>query len=398
VSTSLDRVVRKKRVRSLLDAARSVASGYFEFHPGGLPIAMAPPRIIGPGRCEEVRGTSRIVFAAALDDALLRPQSSFIELQDDVLLDYQGRELEAIPLEFEYDPAIIASDGREATVFDEPDAPFLDTPEALSLLGCTAPAFGHWIVEYLLQWATASERIELRNLPVLIDDNLPATHRQALEYFLEGRAPVLVAPAVGAFRLRRAWKVSNWIYVAMRPVNEEALDPRFQVSPAHEIAARFARLAERIDRDLGDWHGPQRVFLARHASRHRKLVNAERIEAAARERGFEVIYPEDLDFRDQVRLVRGATHIMGPEGSALFLAFFARPGTKLCCLDHPFVEKHGTASTIFAALGVELVLLTGRCVRKDERYARFSDYEVAEPDLRTMWDEWGMLDLHGALR
>lgn len=49
-----------------------------------------------------------------------------------------------------------------------------------------------------------------------------------------------------------------------------------------------------------------------------------------------VVYPEDMPFIEQVRLLRNAQYVVGPEGSAMFLLFFARPGTKLCILNHTY--------------------------------------------------------------
>jgi len=383
--------VRAKPIRSLMDAARKAGSGYLEVYRGGLPILMQPPRIIGPGKCFEVAGTSRTVFAAAFENPRLRPKSNFLELKHELLLDYQGPEFDAIPLDLEYDAAVLGRRGTKVLVSnDYRDAPLLTEPEVLSLVGFTAQAFGHWMLEYLLQWVTASELPELRGLPVLIDDGMPASHRQALEYFSNGRADVIVAPSQGTFRVAKLWKVSNWIYVPLRPLSEDALDPRFMVSPAAKIAERYNRLGRRVEEDLEYWGGPKRIFLSRRKHLHRKLMNIGRVEELASARGFHIVYPEDLPFADQARLVRGATHILGPEGSALFLAFLARPGTRVCCLDHPFVEKVSSVTTIFSELRLDFTLLTGRCVRKDETFARFSDYEIAEADLLGLLSEWGI--------
>ncbi|MBV9124467.1 MAG: glycosyltransferase family 61 protein, partial [Planctomycetes bacterium] len=122
--------------------------------------------------------------------------------------------------------------------------------------------------------------------------------------------------------------------------------------------------------------------------RHRKLINIEEIEEIARDRGFHICYPEDLPFRKQLQIVRGATHVMAPEGSAIFLAFFARRGTKLLCLDHPFVEKSAFVEALFRELQIETVLVTGNCVREDSLFSRFSDYVIDPSDVRRVLAEW----------
>ena len=94
-------------------------------------------------------------------------------------------------------------------------------------------------------------------------------------------------------------------------------------------------MVRRVDLVLGDARGPSRVFLARRSFRHRKLVNHEEIEAIAEQYGFAICYPEDLDFAEQARLLRGARFVLAPEGSALLLTYFLGGGGKLCLLNHP---------------------------------------------------------------
>lgn len=370
-----------------MQAAHDAASEYTEFYRGGRQLTMAAPRIIGPGHCDEVTGTGRTVFLASFEDARVQAASSAFELRGELLFDYQGHEIDRIAVESHADE-FVSDAGHVFALRPERNVPTLEIPEALSLVGSTARRFGHWIIEYLLRWATAGERSELKNVPVLIDERLPPSHRQALEYFSEGRAQIVVVPAEVTVQVGKLWTVANWIYVPIYWKNEQAIDVRFLVWPTIEVAERYRRLARRIDRELDEAAGPKRIFLARRETLHRKLMNIDSIQDIARAYGFQVCYPEDLDFREQVQLVRRSTHIMAPEGSALFLAVFARPGTRVCGFDHPFVEKAGFMATLFKELGIDAVLVTGECVRKDELFSRFSDYVIDEANLQIVLDDW----------
>jgi hypothetical protein len=97
-------------------------------------------------------------------------------------------------------------------------------------------------------------------------------------------------------------------------------------------------MRRRVDLVLGPAHGPSRVFLARKPFRHRKLVNRAEIEALAEARGFAIVYPEDLDFAEQARLLRNARFVAGPEGSAFFLCLFVNEEAKVCILNHENTE------------------------------------------------------------
>lgn len=111
-------------------------------------------------------------------------------------------------------------------------------------------------------------------------------------------------------------------------------------------------------------------------------MNADRIQSVAVELGFSLHDPGEHEFGDQLRLVKEASAIAGPDGSAILLALFARPGRKITILNHPFLEGVSTLAFIFEELGHDVLVVQGRCVRRDEDYLLFSDYEISEPDFR----------------
>lgn len=84
--------------------------------------------------------------------------------------------------------------------------------------------------------------------------------------------------------------------------------------------------AGRIYLSRSRWHAEESLH-GRHqrgeAERDRRL---DELFAAA---GFEVVHPELLPIAEQIALVRGADIVAGPSGSALHLAAFADPGTRV---------------------------------------------------------------------
>jgi hypothetical protein len=118
-------------------------------------------------------------------------------------------------------------------------------------------------------------------------------------------------------------------------------------------------------------------------------VNVAAIEAAARERGFSIVYPEDLDFAEQVRLVRQARFITGPDGSAIyFLSWFAQPGTKLCSLTHDHTIGLPVLTGLLSAVGIDVTILTGPRVQIDPEYPDFADYTIDEAGFCEFLDQW----------
>ena len=63
------------------------------------------------------------------------------------------------------------------------------------------------------------------------------------------------------------------------------------------------------------------------------MANEPEIEAAARRAGLQVLHPQRLGLPLQIALMAEAQAIAGTDGSALHLAAFARPGTRLLSFD-----------------------------------------------------------------
>ena len=76
-------------------------------------------------------------------------------------------------------------------------------------------------------------------------------------------------------------------------------------------------------------HRVQRVPAAARAAGAHLAERDRDLDAAFAAAGFEVIAPETLPVDDQVRLARAADVLAGQAGTALHLAAFARPGTRV---------------------------------------------------------------------
>lgn len=117
--------------------------------------------------------------------------------------------------------------------------------------------------------------------------------------------------------------------VAAAPVRVgSAADPR--------LLDVFDRIAQRVEtaRSVGDASLSRRVYLSRsRLDDRRRATNEHAIEDMMVGRGFTVVHPQETDLEWQVALARHADVLAGCDGSALHLAAFARPGTRLLALD-----------------------------------------------------------------
>jgi hypothetical protein len=105
-------------------------------------------------------------------------------------------------------------------------------------------------------------------------------------------------------------------------------------------------------------------------------MNRSEVERTFVQMGFEVLDLEELTFVDQLRLVRSAEVIVGPDGSSLLLGLLARPGTGIGYLMNPYLEDEGSLASTHKALGHRMLALLGRVANKNPCYRKFSDYVI----------------------
>jgi capsular polysaccharide biosynthesis protein len=79
----------------------------------------------------------------------------------------------------------------------------------------------------------------------------------------------------------------------------------------------------------------ERIFISRSPRwQHRVCRNTAEVEQYFAERGFTIVYPEELDIRQQVTLFRGATTVAGFGGSGLFNVMHSQSLRNFIVLSH----------------------------------------------------------------
>src|SRR5205085_11989551 len=111
----------------------------------------------------------------------------------------------------------------------------------------------------------------------------------------------IALPPFATARVGRLWCASSQMYTGvLAKINDRHRWEYFLPSPAR-FAGIIGEMVRRVEARTAIPTGQDRIFLARKGSLRRQLVNNAAIEAAAGARGFVVIYPEELDFAEQIR-------------------------------------------------------------------------------------------------
>jgi hypothetical protein len=372
--------IRPMLLESERTVAEEIAEHFWETASAGDPFVHAPPRVIGEGNHKPIAGRTRSQYVACVRNATLRGRSSLIEVDGRALLDFQDDEGERLDDELAWDPAIFHHAGFQVWCIEAADAARpLEIDEAFTMLGAHTDFFGHWMCEYLPKYGAAILSKRLPEVPVLVDAHMPKSHRESLEQLYGASCPIIEVPAFSTVRVDKLWCAPTLSYFPMHEIR----NARFSWEAISAAPARLSPVVEdlraRLDaRTLPPSPAGPRIYLARKPIRHRRLVNSETIEQIARSLGFVVVYPEDLSFAEQVAATRDALVIIAPEGSAIFLAMFARPGATLCILSHPLTDALADYNGLLGAHGVDVLVVTGPILRHNPSTPHDSDYRIDE--------------------
>lgn len=379
--------IESRAILGLKDFAAGCGDAYFELETAGVPFTIDPPVVIGKGNHTTISSSSRASYIAYLPDARVRSGSSAIEMGDAILFDEESVDLDDPEDRLEHDPSIFARRGGEAwTIASKDNRGALDIDEAFTLLGCRSHSLGAWLWEYPTKLLAAASSGRMPKIPVLIDGSLPPDHVEALRALLPDWE-MRELPAYAAARVRRLWCVSSLVHLA--PLAETKGRFRWErlAVPPGRLAPIIANMNGRLDKNAEGGGGDERIFLT---SRHHRpdLEDRNIVEPIAEARGFRIIDPEELDFQQQVTLLRGASFIVAPLGAPLLLTPLARRGTKLCILHHPHTAGVSLLTGLLREIGIDTTILTGDFVRYDASAPHLSGYRIDEQSFARFLNKW----------
>jgi len=181
-------------------------------------------------------------------------------------------------------------------------------------LGYADRRFGHFLTETLARaWALPFARE--RKLRLLMAQGEPLLGYQLEALRLLGVAAAEIMPMRPRTSYRRLF------------VPTEGFRVTGSVTPVVGEGWRRIAAAAEAERPAGE--APiDRVYLSRRNAPRRVLTNEAEVEDILAARGFAVISPEALPFAAQVRLVAGASRVVGCFGSQLHLSMFMAPGAR----------------------------------------------------------------------
>ncbi len=183
--------------------------------------------------------------------------------------------------------------------------------------------YGHWLVESLPRLGLVAECHDLSDCRVLIGNDrgrIGAVYRDSLALCGVDPSRIVAAPDETLF-------CHDLIYPAPLTVQPWVKAPR--------VIAFLRALAGRVPAGAP---GPGRLYVSRGVAARRRLRNEAALLPELLARGYFVVEPQNLDFVEQVRMFRDATHVVGNLGAGLANLAFAPRGVRLLALTSRFMQ------------------------------------------------------------
>lgn len=204
----------------------------------------------------------------------------------------------------------------------------------IMLCGSSTHVYGHWLAEHLPKLKLFDSLPKYADYPVYVDANMPENHYQILALINQGNRKIIRMPEKTCIAFERLLIASaiTFFPFACKPGTKPCLD----IAPTSFAACQFLRdkVLSSLNLDASERPAGKRgryIYLGRLSS-GRKLINEEELKHYLTQCGFEIIYPEQLSFAEQVQLFNEAEYVIGPNGSSFAGVIFSKPGTKVVSL------------------------------------------------------------------
>jgi capsular polysaccharide biosynthesis protein len=250
-------------------------------------------------------------------------------------------------------------------------------PKGIFLGGNGSFNYYHWLVEIVSKLhALRFIQGEMSHWPLLVSSRV-----RSIPAFSEIIQLLVPGHSIEYLEENQSYLVENVGCISPFVTAPFNLRPSYSFSAEHFLtspqAIEFLRqsLANQPEGNSQSW--PERIFLGRRANRP---YNQEQIHAAAARHGFELIYPENYSFVEQVALFRNAKIIAGPSGAAWSNLVFANPGSKALCWMAAELGEFAAFSNIAGILEIDLryLLYASGTTNTSEIYRHSYSLDVQE--------------------
>lgn len=234
--------------------------------------------------------------------------------------------------------------------------------EAIFLIGFASSNYFHFTIELLSRLKYIDLFEEYREIPLLIDEivfEIPQ-FRELLQTMNKYNHPVIPIERQHRYKVKRLIfpAYNSWMPINVKE-DEGLIYKDFMVANSGIEYVRNTVLNE------PNLEGNRKFFVSRK-NYSQRLVNEKEVVELFSQYGFEIIYPEDLSFYEQVQLFSSAKYFAGSTGAVFTnIIYYPNKTTFICII--PKEYNFYLYSTIGKIVQLNPVFLDARVIKKGRK-------------------------------
>lgn len=270
---------------------------------------------------------------------------------------------------------------KKDLVYLETQKPSTSIDCAISLLGPYSCNYYHFLIETITQLQYLDTIEEYRKLPILVDKgalDIPQI-QQIINVYNRAKHKVIGVALYERITCHRLILCDKPTMLPGNVVSYHCMD--ISCYSIRKDVIHYIRNSVK----LSSRDPEKKIFISRRNLVQLRIINEREIEDIFIRHGYEIVYPEDLNFIEQVSLFSSATYIAGSSGAALSNVIFSREGATLICII-PATYKFYLYSTLASMNKLNNIFIDAN-IRVHTPWSSQDEYWVNPDEIESMLSE-----------
>ncbi len=233
----------------------------------------------------------------------------------------------------------------------------IEVEKAINLCGFASTNYYHFTIEILSRIGYVDKYPEYDDYTILIDERSQnyLQMREMLETFCTNRNVQLISEGqkVLVHHLVQPSK-NTWLPLNLKKRNDARISDNLIAKSALD------NIRSKVKPYFCE-QGNEKIYLSRKNTNQRRIVNEDQVIDLFKKAGFTIVYTENLNYFEQIKLFSSAKCIVGPTGAALTNLVYCHSGTVVGCLI-PKEYNFCIYSSIAHMLGCKCLFLDAKIV------------------------------------
>lgn len=236
----------------------------------------------------------------------------------------------------------------------------------------------HWLAECLPRLLLINQIQEANDVPLLIDSNIAPQQLDALEIMNQENRKIIKLENKNCYLVETLYYPSPLSVIHDNLQSPIKFNEDILYSP---IALDFVRNFFLTKLKIKPRDGFRKIYVSRKKASYRKIINESKIEELMVSHGYEIVFPEKLDFTTQLELFSQAKVVIGQSGAGMANLLFVPKNCKnlIFMSDDKQTNLH-VFHGFCDAIGIKLQYLIGK---SEKNCSMHSDFTV---DLKLLQD------------